>query len=204
MSTLLVHPPGARLRRFFVGLIVAIIAVNLLTFFPADNGLSARLTAVRDGKTNDIFARAVEEQPREKGRFGLSVWLSQFAAGSAIYRGPTDDVVGREASQNLLGVGRAADVIELPSFSNEWLKGVDYDALIVADAEPYKRSGTAPLTTGQPWAIALDPAGEHAKFALFQAPLRRFDGVMGVLLVETSLLPNFPHDVTSDEVGNAG
>jgi hypothetical protein len=116
MTTLLIRPPGARLRRVFLGLIVAIVAFNLLAFYPSKGGFSARYNILEDGGTNDIFARVVV---KDDGRFGLAVRLSEHAPGAVIYRAPTEDIVGRAASQNLLGIGRATDVIEVPGFSNE-------------------------------------------------------------------------------------
>lgn len=137
------------------------------------------------------------------GRFGLAVRLSHIAADPVIYRAPAEDLANRAVSQNLLGIGGARDVIEVHGFSDSWLVGVDYDPLIVADAAPYRIRGSSPLATGKPWAIALDPRGEHKEFALFDVPLERFGDVRGLLLVETSALPNFPSDVLNSEVNNA-
>lgn len=55
MPTLLVRGPGARLRRVFLGLIVAIVAFNLLAFYPSNSGFSARYNILEDGGTNDVL-----------------------------------------------------------------------------------------------------------------------------------------------------
>lgn len=202
MSTPLIQGPGNQIRRVFLGLIVALIAVNMLVFFPSSNPISARYEALENAGSNDVFHQATTEQTRENGRFGLAVWLSRHAQNSVIYRGVVDDVVDREISQNLLGVGRAKDVIEVRELSPEILDSVDYNALIVASAEPYKRSGTQPLTTGKPWAIALDPQGDHLEFVLVEAPLDQYDGEVGVLLIEASALPRFSGLYLVGEVSN--
>lgn len=74
----------------------------------------------------------------------------------------------------------------------------------MAEVEPYDPGrSSSPLATGQAWAIALDPDGDHKEFALFDVPMERFGDARGLLLVEVSGLPHFPADVLKREVDNA-